>query len=74
MAKDTGIIVRDPEILGGEPVFRGTEVPFKTLTEYLENGKTMSQFLADYPKVSQEAAVAALEEAKNMVLAQFKEF
>jgi uncharacterized protein (DUF433 family) len=74
MPSQNSIVVKDPKILGGEPVFRGTRVPFKTLTDYLENGKSLSQFLIDYPVVSREAAVAALEQAKNLVLAQFKRF
>jgi uncharacterized protein (DUF433 family) len=74
MPSQNSIVVKDPNILGGEPVFRGTRVPFKTLTDYLENGKSLSQFLIDYPVVSRESAVAALEQAKNLVLAQFKRF
>jgi uncharacterized protein (DUF433 family) len=46
------IISSDPNILGGEPVFRGTRVPFKSLTDYLEHGKTLSEFLEDFPSVS----------------------
>ncbi len=29
----SGVIMKDPEILGGEPVFRGTRVPFKILLD-----------------------------------------
>ena len=36
-----GVIVKDPEILGGTPVFRGTRVPVKTLFDYLEGGETV---------------------------------
>jgi uncharacterized protein (DUF433 family) len=59
-----GVIIKDPNILGGEPVFRGTRVPFKALTEYLEGGDTLDQFLEQYPGVSRELAVAAIEEAR----------
>jgi uncharacterized protein (DUF433 family) len=62
------IIVKDPDILGGEPVFRGTRVPFKVLLDYLEGGDTLDQFLEQYPTVTREIAVAALEEARlNLV-------
>ena len=74
MDRPNSVVVKDPAILGGEPVFCGTRVPFKALTDYLEDGKSLSQFLADYPVVTREAAVAALEQAKNLVLAQFKKF
>jgi uncharacterized protein (DUF433 family) len=57
------IIVKDEEILGGTPVFRGTRVPFQALADYLEGGQT----LGDFPTVSKEAAVAALEFAKSLL-------
>jgi uncharacterized protein (DUF433 family) len=65
-------IVKDPEILGGEPVFRGTRVPFKILMEYLEGGETLSEFLEQYPSVSRDLAVAAIEEARLSLVAQLK--
>ena len=67
-----GIIIKDPEILGGEPVFRGTRVPFKILIEYLEGGDTLDQFLEQYPSVSRELAIAAIEEARLSLVAQLK--
>jgi len=65
------VIVQDPEIHSGEPVFRGTRVPFQTLLDYLEGGETLDEFLEQYPGVSRENAIAALEEAKVLVLARF---
>ena len=65
------VIVQDPEIHSGEPVFRGTRVPFQTLLDYLEGGETLDEFLKQYPGVSRETAIAALEEAKALVLARF---
>lgn len=65
------VIVQDPEIHSGEPVFRGTRVPFQTLLDYLEGGDTLDEFLEQYPGVSREIAIAALEEAKALVLARF---
>jgi uncharacterized protein (DUF433 family) len=58
------IIVKDPEILGGAPVFRGTRVPYQALLDYLEGGETLEEFLDDFPTVTREAAVAALELGK----------
>jgi uncharacterized protein (DUF433 family) len=46
------VITRDPGILGGEPVFAGTRVPVKTLTDYLEAGDSIDVFLDDFPTVS----------------------
>jgi uncharacterized protein (DUF433 family) len=62
------IIVRDPEILGGIPVFRGTRVPLQNLLDYLEGGDTLNQFLQDFPSVSRESAIAALEQAKKLLI------
>jgi uncharacterized protein (DUF433 family) len=58
-------IVRDENILGGEPVFRGTRVPFQVLFDYLEGGETLDKFLEQYPSVSRELAIAAIEEARG---------
>jgi uncharacterized protein (DUF433 family) len=55
-------IIKDQNILGGEPVFRGTRVPFKVLIDYLEGGETLDQFLEQYPSVTRELAVAAIQE------------
>ena len=70
MANAGDVIMRDPEILGRVPVFRGTRVPFKNLLDYLEGGHTLGEFLEEFPSVTREAAVAALEHAKELVLAQ----
>ena len=66
------VIIKDPNILGGEPVFRGTRVPFKVLTDYLEGGDTLDQFLEEYPSVSRELAIAAIEKARLSFIAQLK--
>jgi len=68
----TGVITKDPNILGGEPIFRGTRVPFKILIDYLEGGDTLDQFLEEYPSVSRELAVAAIEEARLSLVSQLK--
>ena len=60
-----GVIIKDPNILGGEPVFCGSRVPFKALTDYLEGGDTLGQFLEQYSSVSRELAVAAIEEVRR---------
>ena len=64
------VIVKDPDILGGTPVFRGTRVPFQALLDYLEGGQTLDEFLDDFPTVTKDAAVAALEQAKSLVIGQ----
>ena len=70
MASNTDIIIRDPDILGGTPVFRGTRVPFKNLVDYLEGGHTLDEFLRQFPTVTREMAIQALEEAKDSLFAR----
>ncbi len=61
------VIGSDPEILWGTPCFRGTRVPVDSLIDYLEAGDTLDEFLDNFPSVSREAAIAALEEAKALL-------
>ena len=68
----SGVIIRNPGILSGEPVFRGTRVPFKCLTDYLKHGKSLTEFLDDFPSVTREEAIAALEEARITLAAALK--
>lgn len=63
------LIERDPEILGGTPVFRGTRVPIQTFFDYLEGGDPLDEFLDDFPTVTREQALAMLESAKTLLLA-----
>jgi len=72
MASSDSVIVKDPQILGGEPVFRNTRVPFQALIDYLEGGQSLDEFLLDFPTVTRDAAIASLEQAKSLILAQVR--
>jgi uncharacterized protein (DUF433 family) len=63
--RPAAVVHSDPQIMGGTPVFVGTRVPFQTLLDYLEAGEPLSEFLEDFPTVSRELAIAALEQAKD---------
>jgi len=63
------LITTSPDRLSGTPVFAGTRVPVQTLIDYLEAGDPLEAFLADFPSVSREHAVAVLELAKSVLLA-----
>jgi uncharacterized protein (DUF433 family) len=65
-----GVVHSDPDILGGIPVFVGTRVPVKSLFDYLEGGDTLDEFLTQFPSVRREQAIAALEFARDTVLAR----
>ena len=70
MKNERGAVHSDPEIMGGALVFAGTRVPFQTLLDYLEAGHPLGDFLDDFPTVTREQAVAALEQAKLALLAR----
>jgi uncharacterized protein (DUF433 family) len=59
----------DPDILGGTPVFIGTRVPLQALIDYLEGGHSLEEFLSDFPTVSRDLAIRALEQAKAHLIA-----
>ena len=63
------VVHSDPEIMGGTPVFVGTRVPVYNLFDYLEAGDSLEEFLDAFPSVTREQAIAALELAKDAVLA-----
>ena len=52
-------------VLGGTPCFAGTRVPVASLFDHLEQGVPLDEFLADFPTVSRQQAVAVLELAKE---------
>jgi uncharacterized protein (DUF433 family) len=62
------IVCRDPEIMGGTPVFRGTRVPVQTLLDYIEAGDSIDEFLEGFPTVSREQVIAFLEKAKDKLI------
>ena len=65
-----GAVTRDPAVMHGTPVFRGTRVPVKTLFDYLEKGDSLDDFLEGFPTVSREIAIQVLEEAKQLRLSR----
>ncbi len=63
------LIVVDPEIHSGSPVFAGTRVPIRVLFDHLEAGDPLEVFLDDFPSVSRKQAIAVLEKAQASLLA-----
>ncbi len=60
-------IIRDPDILNGTPIFKGTRVPVRILIESLEEGDSLNVFLENYPSVSREQAIEVLDLAKESI-------
>jgi uncharacterized protein (DUF433 family) len=67
--KQTSVVHSDPNILGGTPVFVGTRVPVQALIDYIEGGHSLNAFLDDFPTVTRDMAIAALEQAKALLIA-----
>jgi uncharacterized protein (DUF433 family) len=61
------VINIDQDILGGQPVFKGTRVPVDTLFDHLEAGISLAEFLDDFPSVKKEQAIALLDIAGRIV-------
>ena len=62
----------DPERMSGAPCFTGTRVPIAHLFEHLESGETLDEFLNQFPTVSREQALAALELSKESLLSRYE--
>ena len=67
--KETSVVHSDPNILGGTPVFVGTRVPVQALIDYIEGGHSLNAFVDDFPTVTRDMAIAALEQAKVHLIA-----
>ena len=67
--KEPSVVHSDPDILGGTPVFVGTRVPVQAFIDYIEGGHSLQEFLDDFPTVSRDVVVAALEQAKAHLIA-----
>jgi uncharacterized protein (DUF433 family) len=50
-------------------VFVDTRVPVQTLFDYLEGGETIDEFLHQFPSVTRERAIAALDAARDTLVA-----
>lgn len=69
MSSKPTVVHSDPNILGGTPVFVGTRVPVQNLIDYLAAGDSLEDFLKSFPSVTREQAIAALELAREALVA-----
>ena len=60
-------ITRDPRVHSGAPVFTGTRIAVKILFDYLAEGQRVDDFVHEYPSVSREQAIAAIEEVEGLL-------
>ena len=61
------LITVEEDILGGQPVFKGTRVPVESLFWHLEKGVSIDIFIEDFPSVKKEQAIAVLEIAGKIL-------
>ena len=61
------LVISDPEILGGTPVFAGTRVPVAVLFENLADGLSLNEILESYPTLAREQAIEALRQAESLL-------
>lgn len=53
-------ITRDPKVVGGQPVFRGTRVTLRTVLASLAEGATTEEILRDFPTLDADQVRAAI--------------
>jgi uncharacterized protein (DUF433 family) len=63
-----GVVVTDPRVLESTLVFRGTDVPFHALFDYLAAERVLDEFLRDFPTVTRDDAMEALKQARALLL------
>ncbi|MDQ2806749.1 MAG: DUF433 domain-containing protein [Chloroflexota bacterium] len=64
----TALINRDPEIMGGTPVFMGTRVPIQNLLDYIQHGPTVDEFLDEFPTVEREQVLQLITLMRHLLL------
>lgn len=62
------LILVDPNVVSGTPVFKGTRVPIQALLDHLEAGDPLETFLDGFPSVTREQAVRFIELAGEAAL------
>ncbi|WP_457624956.1 DUF433 domain-containing protein [Persephonella sp.] len=60
-------IERNPKVLGGKPIFKGTRIPIYLILDYLSAGETIENILENYPQLSKEAILEAIKYASEYV-------
>ncbi len=65
----SNVIISNPDVMGGTPVFRGTRVPMQTLIDYLASGQSIEDFLEGFPSVDKSQIIEFFEETKKYFIA-----
>ncbi len=62
-----GLVVSNPDILSGTPVFKGTRLPVSSLFEYLASGLSLDYFIESFPCVTREQAEGILRYGQHVI-------
>jgi uncharacterized protein (DUF433 family) len=60
-------LLADPDIQDGSPVFVGTHIRYETFCDYMRIGVTLHEFLDEFPSISQDQALQALDVCKQNI-------
>ncbi len=66
----TDRIVRDPQILVGKPVVKGTRIAVEVVLDYLAHNPDFDELFADYPRLTMDDVKACLAYAQMLVQEQ----
>ena len=62
-----GLIVANPQILGGKPCVKGTRLSVEFLLELAASGATQEQVLSQYPQLTADGLAAAFQYAADVL-------
>jgi uncharacterized protein (DUF433 family) len=62
------VIAINPNVLGGTPAFAGSRVPVESLFHSLKRGRSVDEFLVQFPTVTRDQVEQLLDEACSTVL------
>jgi uncharacterized protein (DUF433 family) len=65
LAAAEGMVTSDDAVMGGEPVFKGTRVPVRTIAAWIESGESKETIQASFPTITGEMIDAAALWAKT---------
>lgn len=63
----TNRIDRNPAIMLGKPVIKGTRITVELVLRKLSEGRNVEQILESYPQLSREDILAALSYASDLI-------
>lgn len=61
------IIVRDPKVMLGKPIIKGTRITVELIVRKIADGFTVQDILTGYPHLTKEQVLAALDFAARMI-------